>query len=270
VALLSVLRDLVRNDLADHDPALYESLERNESRKWADVVIRGARLVQPGAAAAFPADVGFNLLREDRVVAGCGVDGRVRSEIAELGDARFVGAARDVDAAGRLLLPALTVSARGLDAGEWLTSERLRSLARLGVGRVLWHVEPAQLAAAQEIARRGSGAGRPRLEVVDLEHQEVWVVLAGVPASSEARTLGQALDALTAGRWRETDTIASLGELTARLTGWPGEAGLAVDIGLEPGDPASLLLVRPQVEEAVDPDRLMLESTWVDGVEALP
>jgi hypothetical protein len=107
------------------------------------------------------------------------------------------------------------------------------------------------------------------VEVVDPARQTAWVELSGPPSSREARTLGQVLDALTGGRWRETGKVLSLGELTTRLTGRLGESRVE-DIGLEPGDPASLLLVRPQAEDAVDPDRLMLESIWVDGVEALP
>ena len=34
VAILTVLEDLVRNDLADHDPEMYETLTRNESDAW--------------------------------------------------------------------------------------------------------------------------------------------------------------------------------------------------------------------------------------------
>jgi hypothetical protein len=270
VALLSVLQDLVRNDLADHDPALYEALERNASRKWADVVIRGARLVQPGAAASYVADLGFNLLREDRVVAGCTIDGRVRSEIVELGDARFVGAARDIDAAGKLLLPALTVSVQGVDAGDWLTPEHLDRLARLGVERIRWHVEATQVPAAQDVARRGSGAGRPQMEVVDPASPAAWVALSGPPTPGEVSSLGQALDSLTGERWRETGASRSLGELVADLMGRSGERGAAGDIGVEPGDPASLLLVRPLAEAAADPDRLVLQSIWIDGVSVMP
>ena len=40
VAILTVLQELVKDDLAGQDPAVYDNLLRNESDSWTDVAIR--------------------------------------------------------------------------------------------------------------------------------------------------------------------------------------------------------------------------------------
>jgi hypothetical protein len=102
VAILTVLRELVRNDLQDHDPQVYEDLLRNESDAWADVVVRGGFIQQPGSGPPYRADLAFDIRRDDRDTAGCATGSISGASIVEIGDARFLGAGRVVDAGATL------------------------------------------------------------------------------------------------------------------------------------------------------------------------
>ncbi|NIA01585.1 MAG: peptidase M14 [Bacteroidia bacterium] len=72
VAILTVLHDLARDDLAGHDPQVYEDLLRNQSNSWSDVVVRDGYLQQPGTDQAYHGVRHAHLLQPLRSLAGLG------------------------------------------------------------------------------------------------------------------------------------------------------------------------------------------------------
>ena len=156
VALLTVLAGLAADDLAGQDLAPYVALPENEPEVWSDVVISGASILQAGAAAAYRADLAFDRLRPDRIVAGCAEAGAPRSRIVEIGDASLIGAQERIAASGGLLLAPFEVGVSGWGALDWLDGRGLERLGRLGIARVVWSVPKARL------GRRPRPRGRDR------------------------------------------------------------------------------------------------------------
>ena len=245
VAILSVLQDLVRDDLAGHDPQVYEDLKRNQGNSWVDVVVRGGEILQPGTTEPYRADLAFNRFRDDRQEAGCPDATAEGSRIFEIGDARFLAAGREVDAADHLVLAPFTVWARGWTARRWLDAGSLERLARLGVGEVRWVVPSRRLALALAIAERHRAPGRTRL---------VPTVVAGAgprlsgPPAADAETLAQVLEALGVG------SLESLWPKTVLPT-------------IRRGGQASFLIAGPAGGGASDLPDARLVSAWLDGVE---
>ncbi|HEX9189934.1 MAG TPA: M14 family zinc carboxypeptidase, partial [Vicinamibacteria bacterium] len=168
VALLTALHRLAGDDLAGETPDLYESLPRNEENGWTDVLVAGGRVWQPGAGEPYRADVAFDVLDDDPLAARCREPGWPgASRIREVGDGRLLGAARRVEASGRLLVPAFTASVRGLEARAWLDATTATAMGRLGVARLLWRVAPASRPDALLHAGSVAAPGRPAIEVVD-------------------------------------------------------------------------------------------------------
>jgi hypothetical protein len=200
VGLHVALAALAEDDAAGHDPSLYESLARNQSEAFADVVVRGARVRQAAGAEPYRADVAFNVEEDDLAGFGCPVPaGRapVRSEIFELGDARFLAAGRAVDASGLTVVPALRVSVEGLGARRWLSRETLADLARLGVGAVEWHVKLSDVGPAATYASPLNGAGLPELTVSVLgDGTPRGPRVEGRPRPARGRRVQDLLDAL--------------------------------------------------------------------------
>jgi len=204
VALLSVLHDLVRDDLAGESPDLYENLKRNDDGYWTDVLLAGGRVWQPGAGEPYRADVAYDVLDDDPLAAACAEPGWPgASRIREVGDGRLLGSARRVDVAGRLVAPAFAASVRALAARSWLTAETLAAAGRLGVARLRWHVAPADRPEALEHAERLTAPGRPALEVVDAGAPASLLEIASPPGVPSSPAVESALDALTRG---ERDT----------------------------------------------------------------
>ncbi len=258
VALFSVLADLVKDDLAGHDPALYEALPRNQSGAWADVILRGGQIYEPTGRDPFRADLAFDALESDLSRAGCpAAPPATGSRITEVGDARFLAAGRSLDAKGSILAPAFGVSARGLRARDWLTPPNLEALARLGVGVLRWQVETGDRGAALESAQRLGAPGRPRLLVSGPEESETSLRIEGPPAVPRDSTLAGVLEALLGRGWRE------------RLGGQPFEVFLARLAGgpLAPDAPASFVVLRPAADGGLDPEQAQLQATWIDGRE---
>ena len=248
VAILTVLQDLVRDDLAGHDPQVYEDLKRNQSGSWVDVAVRGGQILQPGAGAPYRADLAFNRSRDDREEAGCPADTPQGSRIFDLGDARFLAAGREVDATGQLVLSPFVVGVRGWSARRWLDGDALERLARLGVGEVRWLVPPRRLASAMAVARRWSAADRPRLTTVASPSLAAGPWLEGPPAAPGGDTLAQVLAALGA-------------ESAEQL--WPPAALPAI----RHRGPASFLIVSPVSDDVSELGSARLRSVWLDGVE---
>jgi len=265
VALLSVLHGLLRDDLAGESPDLYESLKRNDDGYWTDVLLAGGRVWQPGAGEPYRADVAFDVLDDDPLAASCAEPGWPgASRIREVGDGRLLGSARRVDVAGRLVAPAFAASVQGLDARSWLTPETLAAAGRLGVARLRWHVAPADRPEALQHAERLAAPGGPPLEVVDAATPASLLQVASPPAVPSSPAVASALDALTRGTWRSRAAGRSLGELLGDLA---GAATLAGGPLVAPDTRASLVVLRPRADVALDASSVDLEAVFIDGRE---
>jgi len=258
VALLRVLADLAKDDLASHDPAPYDRLPRNRDDAYADVALRGGRLLLPGAAAPYRADLAFDVLAGDRRRCGCAPDEPIRSRIVEVGDTRGLATGRKLDATDRLIAPPFVASVNGLAAREWLTADGLSRLGRRGVGLLRWHVAEGDRGAAEAVAHASIGEGRPRIEVVPASAPTAWLRLTGPPATSDAASLPEVLDAL-AGKGSRTGTAEQdATALLSRLVRDPSAASGPSPVPFRPGRPASFVVVDAAGR---------LEAVWLDGIE---
>jgi len=262
VAILTVLQELVRDDLQGYDPQVYEDLLRNESDAWADVVVRGGFIRQPGSGPSYRADLAFNLDVDDRDAAGCATGSAHRSYVVEIGDARFVGAGRVVDAGKGLLVAPFAAGIEGWKARRWMSAEVLSELAQLGIGTVIWQVPPRKKAAAASLARGLGGAGRARLQVAAKPAELPWLRLTGPPRSPVSNSLSDLVEALV-GDSDEVDALSP--EILERLSwiprserGWPA---------LRRRRPASFLLLSPAAEGKIDLSTTHLSSVFIDGLE---
>jgi hypothetical protein len=262
VALLTALHGLVRDDLAGETPDLYEGLKRNEDNRWTDVLLQGGRLWQPGAGEPYRADVAFDVLDDDPLVASCAEPGWPgASRIREVGDGRLLGTAKRVDLAGRLMVPAFTASVHGLGARSWLTPETLAAVGRLGVARLRWHVAPVDRPEAVAHAGSLASPGTPSIEVVDAGAPASLLEIPSPPGAPASPSIESALDALTRGSWREK---AGGRPLAALLGDLAGEGPSAYPL-LAPDTRASLVVLRPHTEGALDTAGLEIEAVFVDG-----
>jgi hypothetical protein len=263
VALLTALHGLVRDDLAGETPDLYESLKRNEEDLWTDVLLAGGRVWQPGAGEPYRADVAFDVLDRDPLSASCAEPGAPGpSRIREVGDGRLLGAARRLDVTGRLVAPAFAVSVRGLDVRSWLSAEALDAIGRLGVARLRWHVAPVDRPEALAHAARLSAPGRPAIEVAEADAPVRRLEIVSLPERPPSPSLESALDALTRRSWRAWAAGRPLGALLGDLAGAGPAAG---DPLVAPEARASLVLLRPREEGALDAGRLDVEAVFIDG-----
>jgi len=285
VALLVVLDALARDDAAGEDPAVYEGLRRNAESLYVDVLVEGGRVAQPTAPEPYRADVAFDLLDDDREAA-CRTDAAppaaagapAPSRVREVGDGRLLGAARRVDASGKVVAPALVVSVRGAAAGAWLDAQALDAMARLGVGRVRWHVAPAAWPRAAAASARLAAAGRPAIEVVDAALPVCPLLAPGAPQSATGTSLADALDALTGRRWPGRGRAVAAARLLRDLACAAGDARSRDAAAAAPSPPAeplivpdaraSLLVLRPRAQgSTLDPAALEVERVFVDGRE---
>jgi hypothetical protein len=250
VGLITALRDLAEDDAKRHDPAVYEALPRNETGAWSDVVLRGGQVVQPQALEPYRADVAFDRRTSDQFLAGCGPQ-PAGSRITEVGDARFMGAAETIDAAGTVIVPAFVASVHGLAAREWLTARVLEAIGRLGVATVRWHVVTSDQPAVSPHVASLIAPGRPSLVLAAADDLPSVLVLGGAPQPPRGATLSAALDALSP-HWAE------------RLRGRPSLAGLmAARITFD--EPANLVQLRLGPSGTLDPHEARLERVWIDG-----
>lgn len=260
VALLAVLDGLARDDLAAFDPAVYEALPENEPDAWADVVIAGGKLLQPGAGPVYRADLAFDRLASDRVAAGCVDPGAPRSRIVEVGDARFYGATERLDGVGRTILAPFEVGVDGWAARQWLDAPGLERLGRLGVARVVWSVPTRLREEALVHADRWRGEGRPAVEVAARGGTLPPVRLERLPREPASRRLADRLDALFAARSFGRSGDGDLRDRLKALWAEPAAPGLPP---LLPGSPASFSLV----EGEGDLSDARIVATWLEGVE---
>ncbi len=262
VAILTVLQELVRDDLEGYDPQVYTDLLRNESDAWADVVVRGGFIQQPGFDESYRADLAFNLRVDDRDVAGCATGNAGSSYIVEIGDARFLGAGRVVDAAESLLLAPFAAGVKGWKARRWLSSAVLSDVALLGVGTVLWEVPRRKVEAAETLARELADAGQASLEVVPAPAEMPWLELGGPPLRPVSDSLSAVVQALAGGR----DLMEPVGPDTLKLlSAAPQSPPIPPTLGR--GRPASFLVLSPVAEGRIDPEIARLSSVFVDGLE---
>ena len=268
VAILTVLHDLVRDDLAGHDPEIYEALPRNNSNSWTDVAVRGGKVLPPGSHEPYRADLSFDILRADRLAAGCPVGEQISSRIVEVGDNRFISSGREIDATESLILPPFVVGVRGWEARHWLDASVLESLARLGVGRVVWEVDDDSFVAAEEHAAESAAGARARIDVETPVAELPWLTLDAAPPAPIDDSLDATLAALSGGRWREEVERHGLPKALQRL--WPDAADGLGRPGFRRGQPASFILAAPLVDDWIDLDTTSLRTVWIDGMEVPP
>jgi hypothetical protein len=262
VGILTVLRELARNDLEDYDPEVYENLARNRRDAWADVVVLGGSVQQPRNGPPYRADLAFDIELDDRDLAGCATGVVPRSFIADIGDARFLGAGRVVDSGGSLIAVPFAAGVEGWKARRWLSAEVLSEVARLGVGTVFWRVAPRRIDAAQALAGGFAGAGRARLVVVQTQAEMPWLTLGGPPGRAKSDLLPDVIEALAGvqGGMRGT-TPSSLDQLC-----WVPETETRQPV-LRRGRPASFVLLTPATGGEIDPAQTRLAAVFINGLE---
>jgi hypothetical protein len=264
VAILTVLRELARNDLEDHDPGVYAALPRNRRDAWADVIVRGGLIRQPGFEDPYRADLAFNREVGDRDAVGCGTGAARGSLVVEIGDTRFLGAARIVDAGDSLLVAPFAAGVEGWSARRWINGAVLEDLARLGVGTVHWQVPRRKIEAARSLARTFADEGRARIEVVSQGAEMPWLRLTGAPGRPQSDALSDVVDALVGNRDDDGLSSAEIVELLSWVPSsdrnWPS---------LRRGRPASFVLLAPVIEGRLPRGNgdVRVLSVFIDGVE---
>lgn len=257
VAILTVLLGLARDDLAGYEPQIYENLPENQTDAWSDIVVRGGRVLQPGAAQAFRADLAFNYLHNGRQAAGCCEKTRNPSQVFLLGDAAFHAAGTSVDAHGKVLLPAFDVGVKGWQERYWLNQPGLARLAQMGVGTIYWVVDAAEHLAARLHAENLAIQGLPRLEVQTSPVVFPEVILSSPPPVSGSTSLAAILAVLGLG---DVCDIAQLGHL------WMSPEGADfAPARLLKDRQASFLIVSAASDGQIDPGTSKLVSVWLDG-----
>lgn len=254
VALLTVLRDLVADDLMQHDPEIYEALPRTRNDAWAEVAVRDGFLLQPGTMQAYRADMSFYLFQDDRQQAGCEVDRPEGSVIFEIGDNRFFGGGREIDGNDSVSMPLFVVGVEGWKVRQWLDGATLDQLARLGVGTVRWSVSRTKQDEARAIAARLGKETPVQMEIIARRTELPPVVLSGPPNEVASRRL--------------EDVMATLGGCESLQDLWPEDLSARSGLpALRPGQRASFLRVAPAPQGEIDPSRAAVISIWHDGVE---
>ncbi len=262
VGILTVLRELVRNDLEDYDPEVYENLPRNQRDVWADVVVLGGYLQQPRTTSPYRADLAFNIEVDDRDAAGCATGDDPRSYIADVGDEQFLGAGRVVDASESLLVVPFAAGVEGWKARRWLSAEVLAEVARLGVGTVLWKVSPRKIDAAKALAGGFAGAGRARLEVVSTQAEMPWLTLGGPPGRAKSDLLPDVVEALVGTK----GGMQGKSPLTLDQLSWVPKTAARQPV-LRRGRPASFVLLSPAKDGEIDPAETHLAAVFLNGLE---
>jgi hypothetical protein len=266
VALLKVLQDLAKEDLVSYDPRVYEDLPRNQSNAWAEVVVRNSYMLQPGTSKPYRADLAFYLFAEDRQIAGCAAETQMGSGIFEIGDSRFIGGGREIDATNSVLVAPFVVGVKGWLARKWLQEKVLEDLARLGVGTVRWSVSGDKSDAAETVASRLARPGSAQLVVIHERSSRPAVMLRRPPTLPASNTLGAVLRALQVatpeGSSDGRDTMQALQVL------WPEGVSDRNELPvIRRGQPASFLLLSPAPEGQIDLNNATLDAVWLDGVE---
>lgn len=261
VAILSVLQSLAHDDLAGHDPQVYEDLLRNQDNSWSDIAVRNGYVLQPGMTQAYRSDLVFDQLRADREKAGCsfgaspGSSGA--SQIFMVGDASLHASGQSIDATDSLLLVPFDVGASGWSAREWLDSASLSRLAELGVGTLFWSVSNQHYADALTHASELAARGVTRIKVVNESAELPGVVLASLPPAPKSTSLQ---DAMTALGVEPANTMGSL-----QLLWLKSAVGTPKPPRLRKRQPASFLVLSPAPEGRIDFKHTRLESVWLDG-----
>lgn len=254
VALLTVLEDLVADDLAQHDPEIYEELPRNQNNAWTEVVVRDGYLLQPGTSRAYRADLSFYRFQDDRKLAGCEIETGTGSRIFEIGDNRFIGAGTKIDASNTVVLAPFVVTVKGWSARKWLDAATLAELNHLGVGTVRWSVGRGKNASAQALVQQLNSKSHTKVEVVGAHADPAPVLLEARPPRAPSRRL--------------EDVLKALGSPGSLESLWPESLSASSGLpALRPGRPASFLLVSPAPGGQIDFQKTALVSVWHDGIE---
>ena len=259
VAILSMLKGMAGNGLADADPQIYEDLLRNRSRVWSDVALRGGYIMQPGTPTPYRADLVFDVFQSDQQLAGCSQDQRVESRIVMLGDASVRGAGTNFDASHQLVVLPFEVGIRGWRHSKWLDRENLSRLTQLGVGRLYWAVSKGQHEKASELMAEIAGLGLPQIEVVTKPEVFPLAVMSGPPPSNRPANLAGLLKALGL---KDMDGEYNLHDMWMKTS--MNNSPVA---RLSKNRPATFLVIAPVRAGQVDHELSQLQSVWLNGRE---
>jgi len=261
VAILSVLQSLAHDDLAGHDPQVYEDLLRNQDNSWSDIAVRNGYVLQPGMAQAYRSDLVFDQLRRDREIAGCSFDDSPRksgaSQIFMVGDASLHASGQSIDASDSLLLVPFDVGASDWSAREWLDAASLSRLTELGVGTLYWSVSNQHYADALTHAGELATRGVTRIKVVNESSQLPAVVLTSSPPAPKSTSLQDVMTALGVDPANNMDTL--------QLLWLKNAAGMPKPPRLRKRQAASFLIVSPAPGGRIDFEQSRLKSVWLDG-----
>lgn len=256
VAILATLHGLAKDDLASHDPKIYEQLERNQNDAWSDVALRGGYILQPGSDSAFPADIAFDVFRSDRTLAGCGNDEPISSSIFLVGDASHHGAGQSIELKNELVLASFDAGVEGFEARQWLNRSSLERLAQLGIGQVTWAVEPEHFFDALQLQKSFAMKGLPTVNVVEKGAGLPALKLAEVPDVPDSRRLADVLKALT-GNTEFPDVLNSMWfESGSDRTPAPR---------LRKRRPASLMVISDAPGGEINWRKSEIKSIWLEG-----
>ena len=263
VAILSVLGSLALDDLAAHDPRVYDDLPLNREQAWSDVVVRGGYVMQPGSSTAFRADLAFDRLLCDRQVAGCGVGVFTPSQIVMVGDASTHGAGTSVNARECLLIAPFTVGVRGLKEKHWLNHANLTRMAHMGTGTLCWAVDDTDRNAALDHTAQLKVPGLPQVKVMTGPGKFPGVVMNGPPdLAGKPASVGNILESLGA---HDSDCAVALEKMWVEAPGDCRETPPLIR-----HRPASFLMVSPAPEGKIDFATSRLVSVWLDGQRIAP
>jgi zinc carboxypeptidase len=261
VAILTVLRDLARDDLAGWDAARYTDIPENDLGDWFDVLVRGGEIRQPGSPTPYRADLPFDVLRRDQELAQCQGLTVSRSKTGEVGDARLLSAGRVVDATGLWIVAPFTVGIDGWSARRWLGGDVLERFARLGVAEVRWRVPSRHGADAEALADSFGGPRRARLSVQIDPLPSTLLRVSRPPGVATSNSLAALATALLGESQARRLVGADIDGALARL--WNADPATARP-PIAPERAATFLLLEPSASRDLDG---RVRSVWIDGLE---
>ncbi len=265
VSILTVLRDLAKDDLQGYDATRYTAIPENNNDDWVDMLVEGGEIRQPGSAASYRADLPFDLLRSDQERAQCGNPRAAHSRIGEIGDGRLLTAGTRVDATDEIVVAPFVVGVQGWRARKWLDAATLSRLASLGVVEVSWNVPERHFIEGEKLATRLAGPARARLSVTVDALPRTMLRLVRRPSQGSAHSLSGIFSSLASASAKKT---AAPSQVEAALESlWSSGPTLQARAVLAPRHPASFLVFTRAASSGDLALDSVLKSVWIDGRE---
>jgi Zinc carboxypeptidase len=138
IAIVSALDALATGSVDKADAGRYESLPKNESKEFY-VLVKNATVLSGTGVPPFTADIGINVRRSVRTVAGRRTL-EMQGTINDLGDLRTSGGLRVIDATGLIAAPLWDTSLKEeqeVDLPNWSRTPSARVLAPMQPGEIV-------------------------------------------------------------------------------------------------------------------------------------